>query len=423
MRVLQHWFACAVAGALLVAGTVLVPAPAAQAETCSTTLSDPTDFGITCLRVDRHPQADGSELRDITMTSTAIFQASGGTPVINPLTRTITVRVYLPSGYDPARSARYRSLYLINGGGDDYDEWTTKADLVSLIAKVPGHPYDGIVVMPTGGMSGWYADWAGHTDGFFAPRWETYHISQLIPWIDANFHTIADRSGRGLAGISMGGYGTLRYAAAHPDVFSVIGAFSPGIDVRAKPAQGTVSDSMWQAGASIAPLDLLNGKFRVNKYDANGVLVIDQDQQRLYRLDTLFGPHTTGVVDGRTVYDWPSANPATLVTQGKYAPYSGRLGLYAGGCATLAQPGDGNHPAPPECGYSTTSPANTDATSVNEPILGSYASVFDATLTSLGVGHRYCYSTGGHDWKSWPAYLTDFLQYAYGTAPARCPGV
>ncbi|MER6948836.1 alpha/beta hydrolase-fold protein [Nonomuraea sp. NPDC000554] len=430
MRRSRRWSLSALAGMLLAAGAVVAPATAARAETCSTSLPHPDGFGITCLRVDRHPQADGSELRDITMTSTAIFQASGGTPAIDPLARQITVRIYLPGGYDPARSARYRSLYLLNGGGDSYDEWTTKADLVSLIASVPGHPYDGIVVMPTGGLSGWYADWAGRTDGYFAPKWETYHIAQLIPWVDANFNTVADRSGRGLAGLSMGGYGTLRYAAAHPDVFSVIGAFSPGIDVRAKPAQGTLSDSMWQAGASIAPLDLLNGKFRVNKYDANGLPVLDQDQQRLYRLDTLFGAHTTSVVDGRTVYDWPSANPATLVTQGRYAPFSGRLGLYAGGCAALPPDpdhpgqvlyGDGDDPAPPECAYSTTSPANTEATGVNEAILGSYASAFDATLTGLGVAHRYCYGTGGHDWGSWPADLVDFLQYAYGTAPPRCP--
>ncbi|MEV0237935.1 alpha/beta hydrolase-fold protein [Nonomuraea sp. NPDC050786] len=407
---------------LLLAAALVAPATAAYAETCSATLPHPDGHGITCLRVDRHPQGDGSELRDVAMTSTAIFQAAGGTPAIDPLAQELTVRVYLPPGYDPARSTRYRSLYLVNGGGDNYDEWTTKADLVSLIRTTPGHPYDGIVVMPTGGMAGWYSDWAGRTDGYFAPKWETYHIAQLIPWVDANFNTIANRSGRGLAGVSMGGFGTLKYAAAHPDVFSVIGAFSPGIDLRAKPAQRTVSDSMWQAGAAITLWDL--GSYRVNKY-ANGLPVPDQQEQLVYRLDTLFGPHT---VSSSGVYDWPSADPAVLVTQGKYAPFSGKLGLYAGGCKTLPRDpsgayvlGDGDDPAPAECGYSTTSPENTQANGVNEAILGSYASVFDQTLTGLGVRHRYCYGTGGHDWNSWPAVLVDFLQYAYGTAPARCP--
>ncbi|MEU6782748.1 alpha/beta hydrolase-fold protein [Nonomuraea angiospora] len=407
---------------LLFAAALVAPATTAYAETCSTTLPQPDGHGITCVRVERHLQNDGSELRDVVMTSTAIFQAAGGTPAIDPLAHEISVRVYLPPGYDPARSTRYRSLYLINGGGDDYDEWTTKTDLVSLIRTTPGHPYDGIVVMPTGGMTGWYSDWAGRTDGYFAPKWETYHISQLIPWIDANFNTAADRSGRGLAGLSMGGFGTLKYAAAHPDVFSVIGAFSPGIDLRGKPAQRTVSDSMWESGAAITLLD--PGPYRVNKYDG-WLPVLDQQQQLVYRLDTLFGPHTTSASGD---LDWPAANPAVFVTQGKYAPFSGRLGLYAGGCQSLPRDpsgqyilGDGHGPAPAECAYSTTSQANTEALSVNEAILGSYASVFDQTLTGLGVGHRYCYGTGGHDWNSWPAMLTDFLQYAYGMAPPRCP--
>ncbi|MBT2231377.1 alpha/beta hydrolase family protein [Nonomuraea sp. NEAU-A123] len=420
MRRSPRWLARALAGLLLIAGVVVVPAAAAQAETCSTNLPDPDGYGITCVRVDRHPQANGSELRDVTMTSTAIFQAAGGTPAISPLAQPITVRIYLPNDYDPDRSARYRSLYLINGGGDDYNEWTTKADLVSLLASVPA--YDGIVVMPTGGMTGWYSDWVGRTDGNFSPKWETYHISQLIPWIDANFNTIADRSGRGLAGISMGGFGTLKYAAAHPDVFSVIGAISPGTDLRALGAQRTISNSMWLSGAAINLLDL--GAYRVNKYE-NGILVLDQDQQRRYRLETLFGPHSTAVVDGTTVDDWPSANPAELVTQGKYAPYSGKFGLYAGGCADLPGPPDqpeyanGHQPAPAECAYDTN--AGADAPMAGEAMLGAYASVFDTTLTSLGVDHRYCYGTGGHDWNSWPANLVDFLQYAYGTAPAYCP--
>ncbi|TDD13827.1 alpha/beta hydrolase [Nonomuraea diastatica] len=416
----------AMATLVLTVAALASPAVPAHAGACAASLPHPDGHGITCVRVERSPQPDGSELRDVTMTSTAIFQAAGGTPEISPLAREITVRIYLPPDHDPAGGTRYRSLYLINGGGDNYDEWTTKADLVSLIASVPGRPFDGILVMPTGGMTGWYADWAGRTDGNFAPKWETYHISQLIPWIDANFPTIADRSGRGLAGLSMGGYGTLRYAAAHPGVFSVIGAFSPGIDLRAKPAQRTVSDSMWQSGAAITLLDL--GKYRVNKYK-DGVLVVDQQEQLLYRLDTLFGPHTTTAgPDGQTVHDWPSANPAVLATQGAYAPYDGRLGLYAGGCKTLPRDssgryvlGDGDDPAPPECGYSTTSPENTEARGVNEAILGSHASAFHTSLTGLGVRHRYCYGTGGHDWGSWPAVLVDFLQDAYGTAPARCP--
>lgn len=66
--------------------------------------------------------------------------------------------------------------------------------------------------MPEGGRVGWYADWYGETDGHFSPQWETFHVRQLIPWIDANFDTKATREGRALVGLSMGGLGTVRAA-------------------------------------------------------------------------------------------------------------------------------------------------------------------------------------------------------------------
>ena len=96
----------------------------------------------------------------------------------------------------------------------------------SVAGTLPG--FDGIVVMPAGGRAGWYSDWPGRTDGNFAPLWETFHVHQLVPWVDANFNTSGTRSGRAVAGLSMGGYGALRYAGRHPHLFSAVGAFSAG---------------------------------------------------------------------------------------------------------------------------------------------------------------------------------------------------
>ncbi len=405
----------ALAGLLLVTAAVTAQQGTARAAACSATLPQPDAYGITCTNVTESEQSDHSKLRDVTMTSTMIFQPAGGTPVINPLTRPITVRVYLPPGYDPDRSVPYRTLYLLHGGGDNYDTWTTRGDVV---ARLRAALFDGIVVMPTGGMTGWYTDWAGRTDGYFAPKWESYHNSQLVPWIDANFNTVADRSGRWLAGQSMGGYGALKYAATHPDLYSAVGAFSPGIDLRAAPAQSTISDSMWQSGAAILWQD--PGEYRVNKYEPGSIFPVpDPVVQRRYRLENLFGPPTETVFHGATVDDWPAANPADLVTQGKYAPYSGKLALYAGDCDRVPHTPNGSEPAPADCGYDTT---RTDgATGTTEGVLGAYASEFDRTLTTLGVGHRYCYTRAGHDWSAWQSYLVDFLTYASGTAPPLCP--
>jgi S-formylglutathione hydrolase FrmB len=134
--------------------------------------------------------------------------------------------VLLPSGYTPTR--RYPVLYLLHGGGGSAGDWLTLGDAEDIVGVLPL-----IVVMPEGGADGWYSDWYGTVPGTPgpAPAWESFHIDELIPWIDAHYATIADRSGRAIAGVSMGGYGAMEYAARYPDLFSVAGSFSGAVDL------------------------------------------------------------------------------------------------------------------------------------------------------------------------------------------------
>lgn len=165
-------------------------------------------------------------LREITLRTPALVTRALGPIPGNPTGQT-KVRVLLPEGYDPSGKQRYPALYLLHGGGGNQSEWTTpatKGDAEGLTKRVPL-----IVVMPEGGMAGGYADW--YNGGMFGPpRWKTYHLDQLIPWIDAHFHTIADRGGRAIAGLSMGG-GGLRYAALRPELIGATAAFSGDIDI------------------------------------------------------------------------------------------------------------------------------------------------------------------------------------------------
>lgn len=398
--------------AMLAGGALAVPSPARATTGCEA-LAVPDGFGITCQSVTT-PWLQ-PRLRDVVMTSTAIYRPAGGTPEISPVVRPFTVRIHLPPDYSES-AAPYESLYLLHGGGDSYDSYTVKGDIVSILEN-GGDPYPVIAIMPAGGMTGWYSDWPGRTDGFFAPQWETFHVDQLIPWVDANFNTVRSREGRAVAGISMGGFGALKYAAGHPGVFGTVGALSPGTELRKRPAQDIISDGSWLSGAAIGLLDAANGKFKINKYDANGRLVLDQDEQLLYRLDQIFGPHVVVPPNGtkETVHDWPRANPMRLAEQGAYGPYDQRLALYAGGCERLTTVPTGTTPADPACGY------DVDATELGdprkeiggEPMLGAYVDVLDKKLRAQGIAHRYCYGTGGHDWRDWKANLKDFLLYAY----------
>jgi S-formylglutathione hydrolase FrmB len=134
-------------------------------------------------------------------------------------------RVLLPDDYDNEPGRRYPVVYLLHGasfepGHRSWVDWTELQRAEAITADVPV-----IVVMPGGGLLGFYTDWFNQGRGG-PPKWETFHIDELIPWVDNNFRTRAQRSGRAVAGVSMGGFGALSYAARHPDLFAAAAAFS-----------------------------------------------------------------------------------------------------------------------------------------------------------------------------------------------------
>lgn len=87
------------------------------------------------------------------------------------------------------------------------------------------------------------------------PRnWETFHIAQLVPWIDANFRTYAEYDGRAVAGFSMGGFGALKYAAKYYGHFASVSAHSGPASLRRN--LGAITH--W-ANVSSAAADLAGG--------------------------------------------------------------------------------------------------------------------------------------------------------------------
>ena len=110
-----------------------------------------------------------------------------------------------------------------------------------------------IVVMPDGGSNGWYTDWYQGARPV-QPRWETYHVGELVPWIDATYRTIASRRGRAVAGLSMGGYGALIYAARHPGTFAAAASFSGALEVGSADAWGerNANEARWRAHLPIS---------------------------------------------------------------------------------------------------------------------------------------------------------------------------
>ncbi len=98
-------------------------------------------------------------------------------------------------------------LYLLHGQSDDHTIWCRRTSIERYVSGLPL-----IVVMPDTGR-GWY------TDAVHGPAWETAIVRDLVNYIDMIFPTKAERSGRCLTGLSMGGYGSLKLALKFPDLF------------------------------------------------------------------------------------------------------------------------------------------------------------------------------------------------------------
>jgi len=145
------------------------------------------------------------------------------------LNEAINYNVYLPAGY-AGSGERYPVLYLLHGRGDTMSAWTQmKSAIDELIAAEEIPPM--IAIMPDAPWStgaSYYVDSAYKGADPGRPV-ETAFTSDLIQHVDATYRTVPDRSGRGIAGYSMGGYGAMRYSLAHPDLFGAAIVLSPAV--------------------------------------------------------------------------------------------------------------------------------------------------------------------------------------------------
>ena len=132
----------------------------------------------------------------------------------NALHRMHSAMVLLPE----KKVVPFPVLYLLHGQSDDHTAWTRHSNIERYVADLPL-----IVVMPDT-ERGWYVNAAQDPSRPF----ETYITRDLIPFIDSTFQTKPDRSGRAIAGLSMGGYGAFTLAAKHPELFCAAHGFSSG---------------------------------------------------------------------------------------------------------------------------------------------------------------------------------------------------
>jgi S-formylglutathione hydrolase FrmB len=257
-----------------------------------------------------------------------------------PRPAALRVNVFVPDGYDGKR--KFPVLYLLHGHGDSYDDWAGKGQ-VAQIAKDLG----ALIVMPEGAR-GWYTDWwNGGRRG--APAWERYHLDELIPLVERRLKIRPGRRWHAIAGLSMGGEGSIYYASQRPGCFCSAAAFSGVLSLQ-RPEWPSAFDTQGE-----------------KHQDVFG----DPDAQRFY---------------------WTGHNPTALIGNLAHT----RL---------FVAVGDGTPGAPGEVTNYFGALAETD--------LRQHAQDFVAAAQSDGIPVTYRPQQGIHDWPYWRRHLAQAIEWGF----------
>ncbi|MDR0429747.1 MAG: esterase [Tannerellaceae bacterium] len=148
------------------------------------------------------------------------------------------VTIYTPPGYENSRQ-KYPVFYLLHGMGGDEEAWIalgrTAQILDNLIAQGKAKP---MIVVMTNGNADQEAAPGESSLGMYKPSMQLpktmegsmeKHFPDVVKFIDSNYRTIANKSGRAIAGLSMGGFHSMHISKQYPDMFAYVGLFSAAI--------------------------------------------------------------------------------------------------------------------------------------------------------------------------------------------------
>ncbi len=134
--------------------------------------------------------------------------------------KSLKAAITIPSSYQKGQS-RYPVVYLLHGGSGAFSDWHQKVTEKGLVNRM-AEEHDLIIVTPGVGPASYYYD----SPLLDSVRYETYMTQELIPFIDANYRTLAQKEARAITGLSMGGHGAITLAAKHPTLFGAAGSMS-----------------------------------------------------------------------------------------------------------------------------------------------------------------------------------------------------
>ena len=148
-------------------------------------------------------------MRDVTFRSSA-------------LNREMQYRVILPASI--ALGAKLPVVYLLHGGGGNFRNWSDYSGVARFAER-------GLVLVMPEGHDSYYVNAREPPED----RYEDYIVDDLIADVESKFPTADGRANRAIIGVSMGGYGAIKLAVSHPDLFVFAGGLSSAVDVPSRP--------------------------------------------------------------------------------------------------------------------------------------------------------------------------------------------
>lgn len=130
---------------------------------------------------------------------------------------------------DPAIPRPWSTFYLLHGLSDDHTIWTRRTSIERYVAGLPL-----VVVMPDGGR-GWYSN---AVEGY---KYEDDLIQDVVGLVDRTFPVKAERAGRAIGGLSMGGYGAVKLGLKHHEMFASVNSHSGALAVLRGDAAGNLA--------------------------------------------------------------------------------------------------------------------------------------------------------------------------------------
>jgi S-formylglutathione hydrolase FrmB len=262
----------------------------------------------------------GPQFRDVIPQGSRVQYKSYQSMLMN---RELRYGIYLPPSYETSGTRRYPVVYFLHGLNENEMRWSTRGETDLMLDRMIADKAIGefIVAIPMSSTTSFYTNARSGN----AP-WEDAVVKEFIPMIESTYRVNAARATRGISGISMGGYGSLKIAMKHPEMFGSVSAHSAALvpDFNSTTVTGRRLDQFKALFDNVYGIGFAGGgQLDLSYWNVNNPLELAKDTAKLQNMKIYFDCGTEdeyGFYAGQQVLD-------EVLNKAKYPHTSG---LYPG---------------------------------------------------------------------------------------------